>query len=162
MKLSLSLCLFGLGIESVQGRINGALPPRIPENDGFPDNRNSNRQVLAEPAFTADQDEEVKVIIGVKNDSGVASVSKRAKELHTAKLKKIGAVSAKVKKSELAALKDDPGIDFVETDGMYYPDAEAVLYGLEMVQALTASIPKVSDSVTASCSDPDSFKIGVS
>lgn len=121
----------------------------------------SHRQLLLREFLTYDADEEVDVIIGVKNDLGAATVSQRAREFHTNKLKKIGAISAKVNRSELAALYEDPDIEFVERDGIYYPDGEAVLYGLEMVQAMTPLIPKTTSNVSSSCRDPNSFKIGI-
>jgi len=160
MKLRYTLSLIGLLVCPARSRLHSGSTPRDEVRNGD-DSTTAARRTLQEPSLAADANEEVKVIIGVKNDSGVASVSQHANEYHTTKLKKIGAVSAKVKKSQLGALKDDPNIEFVETDGMYYPDGEAVLYGMEMIQAFTPAIPKILDSVSSSCSDPGSFKIGI-
>jgi hypothetical protein len=164
MKLPRPFCLVGLLFRSACSRLDSGAS--IPENEAFnirdsvDRNRTSQEQEHHEAAVD-ESAEEVNVIVGVKNGFGVASVSKRAREFHTTKLKKIDAVSAKMKKSEIAALKQDPDIDFVEMDSMYYPDGEAVLYGTEMIQAFSPQIPKISDSVIGSCSDPSSFKIGI-
>lgn len=164
MKQKYTLFLINILVCSSSSRIHSASPsPRDEVSiDGSATTTGAHRRTLLQPSFADDdENEEVKVIIGVKNDSGVASISQRANEYQTTKLKKIGAVSAKVKKSQLGALKADPNIEFVEPDSMYYPDGEAVLYGMEMVQAFTPTIPKILDSVPSSCSDPDSFKIGI-
>jgi len=169
MKPPQPLCLWCLLlIGSAQCRLQAGTPLRPSDaedglvHEGEKDHSRSRRRLLGqEPVFLNDADEEVSVIIGVRNGSGFASVSNRTSAFHTTKLKKIGAISAKVKKSELEALYNDPNIAFVERDGKYYPSGEAVLYGLEMIQAFSPLIPKTSDSVSSSCSDPNSFKIGI-
>ena len=161
LKLTRPFYLVGLMVRSACSRLHSVASLPYHGAFGISDPADQNRQLQEPSHAAAGESDEVKVIVGVKNEAGMASVSKRAKEYHTTKLKKIDAVSAKMKKSELNALIQDPGIDFVEMDSMYYPDGEAVLYGMEMIQAFTPQIPKISDSVIASCSDPNSFKIGI-
>lgn len=142
-----------LGGRLVESRLQGGAPSLNPDTADF--------FVNYAQQDDDDDEEHVNVLVGVKNDDGETKVSNKAKQFRNKLKKRINVVSAKVKKSELAELRDDPDIDFVELDALYYPDSEAILYGLEMIQALSPVLPKYSDSVSASCNDPDSFKIGI-
>jgi hypothetical protein len=72
-------------------------------------------------------------------------------------------VSAIVKLSQIDEIKADPNIQYVEIDPIVYPSGESLLYGLEMIQFDDFSIPAADiQKMTSSCSDPNSFKIGVS
>ena len=163
MKLPRPLCLVGLLIQSACSRLHSDSGASITGHQAFSIKEyvGRHRRLQEHHVAAVDEGEEVNVIVGVKNGSGAASVSKRAKAFHSTKLKKIDAVSAKMMKSEIDALMQDPDIDFVEMDSIYYPDGEVVLYGTEMIQAFSPQIPKISDNVTGSCSDPGSFKIGI-
>lgn len=164
LRLLLLSCVW---MQSVRSRINdggaSARPQhdqqqQYPPNDGY---ANRFRQAQEEPVFTADEDEVVGVIVRVKNSAGADSLSSMANEVDSTKLNQIDRIVARIKRSEIAALEEDPDIDAVEADGFYYPDSEAILYGLEMIQALSPVIPKISDDVPAACSSAESFKIGI-
>jgi hypothetical protein len=127
------LVLLGL-VRSVNGRLN------------------TNRQ---------EQEEEFHVIIGMKDEYGLGIVS-RLSQLMRTRFKRVNAVSAIVTQSQMDALMSDPGILYVEEDGVVYPDGEAVLYGLQMVQAYSSVVPTKNVTSTAACNDPASFKIAVS
>ena len=105
--------------------------------------------------------DEVNVIIGFKNDNGLQVISSLAKLIQN-RFQRVNAVSAIVSRSVYNLLKDNEHILYVEEDYVVYPYAEANLYGLKMVQAESSAISSNNVTSTAACSDPNSFKIGVS
>jgi hypothetical protein len=106
-------------------------------------------------------DEEVHVIIGMKNEHGLKIVSRLAKRIKT-RYKRVNAMSAVIPRSAYNALQNNANILYVEEDSIVYPNAEADLYGLDMVEAASPKIPTKNVTSTAACNDPNSFKIGVS
>ena len=107
-------------------------------------------------------EEEFHVIIGMKNESNGLKIVSKLSRLIRPRFKRINAVSAVVSQWEWDQLKRNPNILYVQEDGMIYPNGEAMLYGLDMVQAASSLIPSNSATSTAACNDPKSFKIGVS
>ena len=99
----------------------------------------------------ADEDQ-FHVLIGLKQErttlfNRTAPILSRLKRVR-ARFRRISAVSAVVTRSELEELRNDPDVSYVEEDPEVFPDAEAVLYGLEMVQAVPTIIPSRSSSLT--------------
>lgn len=144
----------------VHGRLNQHLQEQEEETDSvglvWPDHGRlkKHRQELA-------IDDEINVIIGFKNDNGLQVISSLAKRIHN-KFQRVNAVSAIVSRSVYNLLNENVHILYLEEDSVVYPYAEANLYGLNMVQAESSAIPLNNVSFTAACSDPNSFKIGVS
>ena len=117
-------------------------------------------------------DEEVSVFIGYKNSSdfsassfglrGGSTLLDRIANIRS-RYKSTNAISAVIKKSQLQTLQqNNPEIDYIEIDPIVYPYGEARLYGYSMVQADSLIIPNVPSTTSSVCSDPNSFKIGVS
>jgi hypothetical protein len=107
------------------------------------------------------EDEEIPVLIGFRYQYAERIIEKMASRLGS-RFKNINAISASFSRSNLKLLEMIPGIEYIEEDGMVYPDGEAELYGLDLVQAESPLISSVPVTAVSACSDPDSFKVGVS
>lgn len=110
-------------------------------------------------------DEElISVIVGMSSSGRPKLLSRFAELLRPGKVfHRINAMSLDVTWSELETLKSDSDVLYVEEDAFVYPDAEALLYGQEMIQAQSPLLQSRNITVpsTAACNDPGSFKIGV-
>lgn len=110
------------------------------------------------------EEDPISVIIGMKAEDRQRLVSKIADRLRPGRVfKRINAMSIDVTPSELEVLRQDPDVLYVEEDALVYPDAEAILYGQEMIQAQIDVLygANLTVPLSAACNNPKSFKIGV-
>jgi Peptidase inhibitor I9 len=125
------------------------------------------------------------VLIGLRRVYGRSSrlsvILRFSSKFPHRRFKRINVVSGHVTQSERDRLANHPDVVYIEDDALVYPSyverqvtstssttpsADALLYGISMVQGDSLIIPSVSESSTATfaaaCNDPNSFKIGVS
>lgn len=107
-------------------------------------------------------DEGLHLIVRTRSNAVGDQLRNWSKSVRT--FKRIHSVSAVITKENLEELLLDPDVLHIEEDGLVFPDAEdATLYSMHMIQTDNV-VPKMNTSMSTSsaCSDPDSFKIGVS
>jgi Peptidase inhibitor I9 len=130
------------------------------------------------------EEETFPVLIGLRRaysrSSRLSVILRFSSRFPHRRFKRINVVSGHVTQAERDRLSNHPDIVYIEDDAVVYPNyveeqvtsasststADALLYGVSMVQGDSAIIPSVAESTattgsTAACNDPNSFKIGV-
>jgi serine protease len=105
-----------------------------------------------------DESSSVNVLIGYNNALARRNIQSRSNQIYS-QFSRLNTLAARIPKSELQALADDPDVDFVEEDYRLYKSGETVPYGIELSQGLSNVIPRSFESTA--CDDPNSFKIGI-
>jgi Peptidase inhibitor I9 len=130
------------------------------------------------------EEETFPVLIGLRRaysrSSRLSVILRFSSRFPHRRFKRINVVSGHVTQAERDRLSNHPDIVYIEDDAVVYPNyveeqvtsasststADALLYGVSMVQGDSMIIPSVAESTattgsTAACNDPNSFKIGV-
>jgi serine protease len=103
-------------------------------------------------------DDYVDVLVGYKSGLARQNIQARSNRIYS-QFSRLNTLGARMPKSQLLALADDPDVDFVEEDYRLYRNGETVPYGIEQSQGLSDIIPRSFESTA--CNDPNSFKIGI-
>jgi serine protease len=103
-------------------------------------------------------DDSVNVLVGYKSGLARRNIQSRSNRIYS-QFSRLNTLAARIPRSQLLALADDPDVDFVEEDDPLYKHGETVPYGIEMSQGLSNVIPRSFNSTA--CDDPNSFKIGI-
>lgn len=152
---------FAILLSAVHGRLQGLKRQKVYNRQlisAVNDRISSFRMQLEEKEY-------VPVIIGFSpdNDGILDNIVSRLSHLVRRRYQRINAISALVTKAEILDLQQSPDVLYVDEDVLVFSDesdeSEPILYGLEMVQAFTPTIPSFNTS--AACSDPNSFKVGI-
>lgn len=111
-------------------------------------------------------DDEVSVIVGYKNERGKASVERRRTRLVADNFgKTIGAEAVEIKVSELRRLISDPDVSYVDPDDHVKGSNEAVPYGIDEVQngpdTEQARAASGSSSGGGACGRPSALRVAI-
>lgn len=103
-------------------------------------------------------DDSVDVLVGYKSGLARRNIQSRTNGIYS-QFSRLNTLAARIPRSQLLELADDPDVDFVEEDYRLYRNGETVPYGIELSQGLSDVIPRSFESTA--CNDPNSFKIGI-
>jgi serine protease len=103
-------------------------------------------------------DGSVDVLVGYNSVLARQTVRARCDRINS-EFSKLNTLAARIPRSQLQSLADDPNVDFVEEDFRLYRSGETVPYGIGQSQGLSDVIPRSFESTA--CDDPNSFKIGI-
>jgi hypothetical protein len=78
-----------------------------------------------------DESSSVNVLIGYNNALARRNIQSRSNQIYS-QFSRLNTLAARIPKSELQALADDPDVDFVEEDYRLYKSGETVPYGIEL------------------------------
>jgi hypothetical protein len=132
-----------------------------------------------------DNEQVFPVLIGLRRaysrSSRLSVILRFSSKFPHRRFRRINVVSGSVTQAERDRLANHPDVVYIEDDALVYPSyveqqvtststssttptADALLYGISMVQGDSTIIPSVTESTaatSAACNDPNSFKIGV-
>jgi serine protease len=103
-------------------------------------------------------DGSVDVLVGYKSGLARQNIQARSDRINS-QFSRLNTIAARIPRSQLQSLADDPNVDFVEEDYRLYRSGETVPYGIGQSQGLSDVIPRSFESTA--CDDPNSFKIGI-
>jgi hypothetical protein len=132
-----------------------------------------------------DNEQVFPVLIGLRRaysrSSRLSVILRFSSKFPHRRFRRINVVSGSVTQAERDRLANHPDVVYIEDDALVYPSyvehqvtstsmtsttptADALLYGISMVQGDSTVIPSTAESSTATsaaCNNPNSFKIGV-
>lgn len=113
----------------------------------------------------AQSDDSAYLFVGYKSIEDKGAILQHDQLVCRHEFDKVGALAVMVSKNKVQELKADPHVAYVEEDQIMYPDGEIVPYGISMTQMDSKKILRntklSSNGSTFTCSDSQSFKIGI-